>query len=275
MARAQRPDKEADTRERCCSLLVRGAVNATDYGLPVARIVIPQGQLSGSVALDIRQDTLDEDDEVLILEMGLTLNASHGAVSRQTIHILDDDAKPSVFLTSKSRSFDESVPSILVTASLSVASGRDVVVPLIFSGTATAGQDYEVPVNPTITIPAGSLTGSYVINLIDDTAVEPAETIVVGLATSGQAVLSTLLGQATANSFIIAANDAPVISLDSANLLTAEGAQSIQIRARLSRFTDERILVPFTVSGTATNGVDYQIVSSQMDTVGSARCART
>jgi hypothetical protein len=39
---------------------------------------------------------------------------------------------------------------------------------------------------------------------------------------------------------------------------------AIQIHARLSHFTDQTILVPFTISGTAASGLDYEIANTTL-----------
>ena len=147
-----------------------------------------------------------------------------------------------------------------MTASLSEISGRDVVVPMSFSGTAIPGEDYALLDSSELVIPAGSLTGTLTFEVIDDDAIETAETIVVSMLASDQANLSAQLAQPTTAAFIISQNDAPVVSLDSAYQITAEGMVSAYLHARLSHLSDETIDVPFTVSGTATNGQDYQIV---------------
>jgi PKD repeat protein len=247
-------------------LTVHGGVNEGDFELPVAQITIPQGQLAGSVSLEIRDDSLDENDEELVVAMGLTVGASRGALSQQRVLIQDNDSKPSVFFLSQSRTVDESLPALALTASLSAVSGRDVVVPLAFTETAVAGADYELPVQPQIKIPAGALTGSYELRLIDDTQTEGAERIVVSMLPSQQADLSTEVGQTTVVSLIIPQNDAPVVSLDYAYRLVAEDSVAIKIGTRLSQFSDQTISVPFTLSGSpdhaATNGEDYQILAS-------------
>ncbi|MBW3540835.1 MAG: PKD domain-containing protein [Planctomycetes bacterium] len=243
-------------------LVVSGA--SADYSLSAAQIIIAAGSLSGSVTLGARQDPLDEDDEELIVRMGLPTGASHGAVAEQRVTVVDDDAKPTVFFTSRSRTVDEGLGTLVLTAGLSAASGRDVVVPVSLSGTALAGEDYALPGRLEIVIAAGSLTGSLELRLIDDSRMEGAETILVSMLASGQADLSTEAARPTSVSFIIPQNDAPVVSLDSAYRLTAEGVPAIYVRARLSRISEERITVPFTISGTASNGLDYEIATSSL-----------
>ena len=84
-------------------LLVGGDVTGADYTLPTAEIVISQGQLTGSTSLQINDDSLDENDEQLLVGMGQTVGASHGIVNEQRVFILDNDAMPSVFLVTPQR----------------------------------------------------------------------------------------------------------------------------------------------------------------------------
>ncbi len=239
------------THDVIIPLTISGTVKAADYNLPSAQLVISAGQLTGSASLTITQDKLNENNEDLIVGMGRTVGASHGAVATQCIHIQDDDPKPSVFFLSGNRYVDESAGSVSLVVGLSVVSGRDVVVPITFSGTATADSDYRAPAAQ-IVIPAGALTGTLNLRIIDDDQQESAETVIATLQPSAQADLSTAEGQPTSTSFIISQNDAPTVSLDSAYRLTGEGQGTMHITARLSRFSDQTIVVPFSILDIST-----------------------
>ncbi len=255
-------------------LVVDGDVTPEDYSLPMSEIVIPQGELTGSVVLQIDDDLLDENDERLEVSIGQTVGASHGPVDQQVVNIQDNDGKPYVFFMSPSQIVEESDTGIQLTASLSEASGRDVAIPIALSGSATGGTDYESLVDSEIVIPAGALTASKTLRLIDDDAIEDAETIHVSMLTPDQADLSTQVAQPTDVSFIISQNDAPIVSLDAAYQVTSEGIVTAYLRARLSRFSDEAVSVPFTVSGSASDGEDYQIIQGTFEFFpGSAEAA--
>ena len=98
---------------------------------------------------------------------------------------------------------EEGVGSIELTASLSDESGRDVIIPLSVSGTATAGIDYALPNSSSILIRAGELSGNIELILLDDQFVEGAEAFVVSMLPSNEAILSSSADQPTAVSLLI------------------------------------------------------------------------
>ena len=247
------------------TLAVEGDVSDADYELTSAQIVIPQGQLSGSTSVDILDDACDENPEDLQLFMVSTSGASQGAIREHVLRIQDNDEKPTVYFTTPSSTVSEEQPSVALKATLSRVSGRDVVVPVDLTGTATLGTDYTVPDPVSILIPAGKSSGTLDLQIVDDDTIETAETIIASLLPSQQADLADSLAQPIAVSTIIAPNDAPDVTLDSAYRVTTESTSTFFITARLSRFSDELITVPIDLSGTAKNGIDYRIVNAALE----------
>lgn len=262
------------TNDVIISLAFTGTADNQDYDIDTAEIVMPQGSLTGTTSLQIRDDLFDENPEELVVLMGTITGASAGAISEQRIQIADNDGLPEVAFSSISRTITEEAGVVNLSATLSMRSGRDVTIPVSLSGTATAGEDYEIPDPTQIVIPAGLLTGSLSLSVIDDTVREGAETITATLLSSNQALHSADPGSSVVNSLIIEQNDAPAVSLDSAYRITAEGVPALLIRARLSHFSDDPIVVPFNLSGTASDGVDYRVVHAAMEFApGSAEAA--
>ena len=245
-------------------IVISGEVDAADYQMQQTAILIPAGQLQGSANIVVFDDLLNENDEQLTIGMGLTLGASHGQVDEYHLTIQDNDAKPTVFFGSGNRILGESDGRIPVIAQLSGIAGRDIFVPLVFSGAAELGIDYLAPEPAGISVRAGESSGMIELILIDDNTIEGAETLGISMLASQQAVLSQQIGQPATVTFVIESSDAPIVNLDSAYRVVAEDSASIQITARLSRFTDELIQVPFSISGTADNGIDYRIVNATL-----------
>ena len=84
-----------------------------------------------------------------------------------------------VTLSSSATSISEPTNSATLTATLDNTSSADVVVNLTYTGTATNATDYSGAAS--ITISAGSLTGTTAITAIDDTDVELTETIIIDM----------------------------------------------------------------------------------------------
>jgi C1A family cysteine protease len=109
---------------------------------------------------------------------------------------------PSVTLSLAGSPMAEAGGVATVTATLSAASGLPVTVNLAFSGTATPTEDYTRS-GTSITIPAGSLSGSITLTAVQDALSETDETIVVDIDTvvngtenAAQQVSATILDAA-------------------------------------------------------------------------------
>jgi len=70
--------------------------------------------------------------------------------------------------------------TVTATAQLSAAATSTVTIPITYSGTATSGSDY-TPGSSTITIAAGSLTGTTSFTVLGDTTIEANETVVLAM----------------------------------------------------------------------------------------------
>ena len=166
---------------------------------------------------------------------------------------------PTVTFTSASQSDAESSGTLTVTAELSVISGLEVEVPFTLSGTATdGGTDYSITASP-ITIPAGSTTQNITITINDDTLDELDETVIVTMGTPTNADQ----GATTVHTATITDNDDTLVSFTSASQTGSEGSGTLTVTAELSAISGLDVEVPFTLSGTATDGgTDYSITGS-------------
>lgn len=100
--------------------------------------------------------------------------------------------KPTIQFSTPSEVFSEGSPETTVTAVLSRASSEEISVHLAFSGTATMVEDYVVTPNPTVHIPAGSLSADIVIATYDDSLYEGDETIVITMESPTNANLGAI-----------------------------------------------------------------------------------
>jgi hypothetical protein len=111
-------------------------------------------------------------------------------------------------------------------------------------------------------IAAGVTTADITITVIDDSEVElTPETVIVELGTPTGATLGTT----TSQTVTITDNDLPSVTLGAPSAATiAEGdsPNTVTITVNLSAASSSAVTVPFTVSGTATDGSDYTITTS-------------
>ena len=196
-------------------------------------------------------DTLNEAFETFAIEMAEPVNAALGASTSHFITIEDNDPPPKVSFTTMSQDVSEDIGLVEVSARLSEVSGRDVVVPLTFSGTATNPDDYIPPV-ASILIPKGSLIGSTNVAIRDDEVGETSERINIEAHSSHTAQLSTEPADPVVHTIIILQNDEPSVSFLSAGTKVNEADGDVIGTVRLSNPSAETIHVPLSLSTDST-----------------------
>jgi Calx-beta domain/IPT/TIG domain len=237
-------------------LLTGTATLSTDYTLS-SSIIIPAGSLSASITLSSISDALDENDETVIIDISSVTNATENGTQQKTVTIIDDDATPTVTLTTSGTSFFESgfITGGLTYVNLSATSGLDVTVTLSVSGTATYNTDYTLPL--TVTIPAGSTQAQASTSAIDDALDEDNETIIIDIASVTNA---TENGTQQKSWTIFDDDAAPSVTLSYNNSSIGEAATSISTyTATLSAVSGKSVTVNLAMSNTATYNVDYSM----------------
>lgn len=121
--------------------------SGTDYTLSSTTITITAGQLTGTATVTAVQDTLNENNETVILDITNVTGgggATESGTQQSTVTITDDDAAPTVSIANASLTEGNSGTSNMTfTVTLSAASGKNVMVDYATTnGTATAGVDY-------------------------------------------------------------------------------------------------------------------------------------
>ena len=96
-------------------------------------------------------------------------------------------------------------------------------------GTATAGEDY-IAVSSVVTIPAGSLIAAFNVPIIEDTADEPSETILLSLSSPGGATL----GSPNHATLTIVGNVAPTVGLPTVTPSPSEEGSAVTASATFS-----------------------------------------
>ena len=152
---------------------------------------------------------MDEVNETVIVTLSNPSNANPGSTLVHTYTITDNDSAPVVDFNSTSSSGAESTSSKALTVDLSAASGQNVTVDYAVTGTATgSGTDYTLA-NGTLTISAGSTSGTITIaGIVNDSLDEANETVIVTLSNPSNASL----GSDSVHTYTITDNDStPVV----------------------------------------------------------------
>ena len=210
------------------------------------------GETSGTITFTTVDDVTDEIDETIIVTPGTPTNATLNDDSAITLNIEDnDDAAVVTFAFSAATLVETNeTTGVTLTATATPISAQEITIPLTLSGSASAGE-YTVSAE-SITIPAGSATGSVTILGVDDTDVEVMETIVftIGILVNG----STEETDITLN---LESEDDPEISSIAASPETFEEGLSSTITMTISEASSRDVTIPVTISGSATQELDY------------------
>lgn len=172
---------------------------------------IPAGQSSISLNFTVNDDALDEQNEEIVLSLYDFQNSQQGVIIRTTHKILDNDTALANFAAidpTDPFTVNEEDTSALFQAQINLTnkSDRDVTVLVEADtalSTATPGTDWEL-ITPSVTIPAGEMTGTASIQLIDDSDTEDSEEIVIRLRSSG---INNIIGDNATYTFIINPSD--------------------------------------------------------------------
>ncbi|MDA9079679.1 autotransporter domain-containing protein, partial [Gammaproteobacteria bacterium] len=237
------------------------AGSGTDYSLSAGTLTIDSGATSGTIVIpSIVDDSADEADETIIVTLSSPTNATLGTDVVHTVTINDNDNPPVIDFNLTSSSGDEATSSKVITVDLSEISTKSITVNYSITGTATgSGEDYTLG-SGAITINAGETTASITIaSIIDDSADEPDETVIITLSSPANATLGTDI----AHTFTINDNDTtPVVDFSSSTSNAVESVTSAGITLELSAVSGQSVTVNYAVTGTASgSGTDYTLSS--------------
>ena len=164
-----------------------------DYSVAASPVNIPAGSQFANLIITVYNDTLDENNETVIITMGTPTNATKGSPSVHTATITDNDDPPVVSFDLTTQSVSEAVGAVTFHAQLSTLSGKTVTVPFsVTGGSATqgAGNDYVITTSP-VTILAGSPSADITITINNDATAESDETVEVTLGSPTNATAAT------------------------------------------------------------------------------------
>ncbi|MDW3209881.1 MAG: DUF2341 domain-containing protein [Reichenbachiella sp.] len=158
------------------------AINGSDYTLASGTVDINIGETSNYFELSITNDLIYESDETITISLSSPTNANLGTNNTITLTIVDNDNGPEVQFASSAVTVNEGTSQFYVPVQLSAVAGQDVSATYtVTGGSATANSDFVLN-SGTITILAGSLTNSFIANIIDDGTIETLETIEITLS---------------------------------------------------------------------------------------------
>ena len=236
------------------------ATSGTDYEALGGTLTFAAGTIERSFDVSVTGDTLDEEDETVLVSLSDAVNATI-ATGTGTGTITDDDDAPALSIDSpRVTEGDSGSTDLAFTVTLSAASGREVTVQYADAGTgtATSGTDYEALGGGTLTFAAGTTTQEVTVRVTGDTLDEEDETVLVSLSDPTNAVVSSTAGTGTGT--IIDDDDAPALSIDSPRVAEGDsGSATLTFTVTLSAASGREVTVRYADAGTgtATSGTDY------------------
>lgn len=257
----------------------------SDYtALAAATLTIPAGQTSITVPVNILGDTAVEGNENFSLALTAITNSSTSSTSNLGT-ITDNDSSITISVNDLSVTEGNSGNSnanFTVNLSAPAPTGGTLIDFSTADGTALAGSDYVARTAQTLTIPAGTNTGTITVQVIGDSTVEPDERFVVNLSNprTGNLLRAVNYSISDGQGEAVIVNDDAVIVLSIAAASVTEGNNgtvNLNLPVTLSAPAPSATNVPFTVvAGTASNPADYITASGNVTiTAGSTSAVAT
>ena len=237
------------TSDRDCGCATN-AYAGLDYTAASGTVTFLAGETSQTFTIPLLADVLHETTEKFNIDLSNPTGGAIIDVERATVTIVDNDDPPTLSINNVTQAEDAGNATFTVT--LSEVSGRATKVTYnVPSDTATSGDDFTAT-SGILTIPAGNLTGTIIVPVINDTADEDNETATVTLSSPEGATINDGSGTLT----ITDDDDEPTLSIDDVSFNETTGNGTLTVT--LSAISGKDITVDYATSnGTATAGSDY------------------
>lgn len=255
------PRSQAEVRVNWAVALppLTSATYGTDFNMLLAAqsgtLVFPGGRGTNALDLRVMEDTTDEPDERVVLNLSNPIGATlRAGFSTNAITIIDDDAPPAVSFEAAAGGALENAGTRTIHVRLSAASGQTVTVGWsITGGTATAGSDFTGTTAGTLTFNPGQTLATLSLPVVNDATEESDETVLFSLSAPGNATLAA----PTTYTHTIQNDDVSVFwAKTSVTNSEADGFATFEVR--LSRTLSIALQVQLTtISHTATAGEDF------------------
>ncbi len=235
---------------------VAGSATAgTDYTALAGTANIPALSTSFDIAVAVIDDVVVEGSETVdVTVTNVTGPVTLGATLNALNTIADND-NATVSIANTVNGDEAGAASGTLTVTQTLASATDTVIALAYGGSATNATDYGRPAS--VTIPAGLLSATITLTVVDDALVEGAETVDVTISITSGLVAAGAPAIATNT---IADNDVADVSISN-TLDGAEPATNGSLTVSQTAVSVSDTVVSYTIAGTAAAGGDYVALS--------------
>ena len=231
-----------------------GSADGSDYTAASGVLNFAPGETSHTVSLIVSGDTLHELNETANITLSAPVNAAIADGSGVGT-ITNDDAAPVLSIGTPVAVIEGGVAVMQFSVTLSAVSA----LPVSFAyatadGSAIAGSDYTAA-SGAITIPAGQLSETISVPILNDNVFELTESFSVGLSGISGATAGTVSATGTINN-----DDAvPAINVTDQTVFEGNNGSSFMIfTVTLANASDQTVSVNYaTIDNTATGGSDF------------------
>jgi hypothetical protein len=218
---------------------------------PPTSVVLDANDTSTTFTVQTRVNTLVEQDPTIIMQIAGSADYTVGTPGSAQTTITNNNV-PSLQISGGTTVSPGGATTLTVTANQ--APLQDTQVGLELSGSAVAGTDYD-PVDPVVTLGAGSTSATVTIDTLDDKEIQPNKYIEVAIAPSSAYSVGS---QGSAVITISGSNAVPTVTLSSATTYLEKG-QPYDVTVSLNEALASSLTIDLSYGGTATAGTDYTV----------------
>ena len=234
------------------------ATEGTDYSITGSgTIKVAASEASVNIPVKIIDDSVDEDDEFIILTLTDNPGYTVGMQNVHTLTITDNDT-PEVTFTSISGSIGEAGGTRNVSINIRPAPAADLTLNYSLDGsTALEGADYRITGSGTVKVDAKATSVAIPITITDDSDEENDEMVILTLISG----TGYTVGSSSKHTLTITDNDGsalPKVAFASTSASAGEGIGSHDITVSLSRAAPAGgLTLNYRFSGSAIRNADY------------------
>ncbi|MEM7113154.1 MAG: Calx-beta domain-containing protein, partial [Chloroflexota bacterium] len=232
------------------------ATNAADYTGQSGTLTFNPGETSKTITIPILDDLEVEPSETVNLTLSNPTNTQLGANATAVLTIIDNE---DVTFSTANYSVNEQGGAATITAVLSGTPNSTVTVDYqTIDGSATAGNDYQAT-SGTLTFLAGETIKTFTVPVIDDSSIEPPETVTLRLVNPNNVTIGAL-SQAT-----LTIVDNEDVHFSSASYTVSESESQVTVTVELSSVSPGGVSINYSTSdGNAQAGSDYTAVGGTL-----------
>jgi multidrug efflux pump subunit AcrA (membrane-fusion protein) len=230
--------------------LTAGGTAGQGVVTPPSSVTLAAGTTQASVSVQTRATTTVAANQTIVLSIAGGTGYTVGTPGAAQTTIKNDNV-PALTITGSTTVTPGAAATLTVTANQ--APLQNLQVALTVAGSAQAGTDYQ-PVNPVVTLAAGTTTATVTVDTIATTVIAPAKYLAVSITPSPTTYTVTTPGAAVVT--ISGSTAQPTVTLRSATTYLQKG-QPYQLLIGLSQATTQPLTIHLGFGGTAVVGTDY------------------